>query len=327
MNTTDLLDVEYLDVAPEAFPAPREKAAGMIQLLPPGGARAGGGWTYFWNAAILPANLLTLFGVMLFSMTSRSNLVGLGALGVEAVFLVLVPHWRSFRRRVDACLDDDDRADMERARERLILQMGEVHQRELAQIDALLDKSFANAQRQRDAVPLGAGDALGMARLTLSYIHLAITYRACAESLAMTDHGTLLATICSLEAAEAAQPEPARPIFRRWLSIAQRRAECWSRARDQLETTGHQLATITELVHLLHQESLAPSCSASLSAEVDSVLADFEHGEGAERELAGLGLDDTDTFLVHAIAAGPAALARRDRGADRRRDRNSPAGT
>jgi len=143
MNTTDLLDVEYLDVAPEAFPAPREKAAGMMQLLPPAGGRAGGGW------------------------------------------------------------------------------------------------------------------------------------------------------------------------------IAQRRAECWSRARDQLETTGHQLATITELVHLLHQESLAPSCSASLSAEVDSVLADFEHGEGAERELAGLGLDDTDTFLVQAIAAGPAALARRDRGADR----------
>ena len=87
-------------------------------------------------------------------------------------------------------------------------------------------------------------------------------------------------------------------------------AECWSRTRDSLETIGHQLATITEVVYLLHQESLAPSGSAGISAEVDRVLADFEHGEGALRELADLGVD-ADAFEVHEIAEGPAPMVRR----------------
>jgi hypothetical protein len=179
-------------------------------------------------------------------------------LGMEAAFLGVMQRCASLRRDVHKCIELQDCAAAQKARERLILQMGEGHRKELAQIEVVLDKTLANAQRRRGAVLLCAGAALGMARLTHSYIRLAVDRRAYAESLAMTNLETLRATIRSLEATETARSACTRPILRRWLAIAHRRATCWSETRDNLEVTGHQLATITELVYLLHQESLDP---------------------------------------------------------------------
>jgi hypothetical protein len=297
-------------VAPETNGPGLARAGGDWVVAPGAGARRTG-WTYFSNAAIHPSNLLLLIGVMFLSLILWSGPVLLAGLGVEAAFLVVVPRCAFFRRGVDECLDEADRAAVQKAREGLILQMGEAHRQELGKIEALLDKTFANAKRGRGVVLLGAGDPLSMSRLTNSYIRLAIAHRACEESLAMTNRHALEGSIRSLEAAETAQPESARPLLRRRLSIAYRRAECWSRTHDSLETIGHQLATITELVHLLHQESLTPSGSAGVSAEVDRVFADFEHGEGALRELRDLGVDDADGFEVHEIVDGVAPMARR----------------
>jgi hypothetical protein len=331
MNATELLEVQYQDAgsegsklvthdaiereslyAPPHQPAFARAGCGWVVANRRGSRRTG--WTYLLNAAIHPSNLLMLIGLMVLSVSQWSGPAMLVGLGMEAVFLGVAPRCAFFRRSVDEALDEADRAAAWKVREGLVLEMGEVHRQELRKIEALLDKTFANAQRRRGAVLLAGGDPLSMARLTMSYIHLAISHRACVESLAMTNRDTLQATIRSLEAAETAQPEHARPLLRRWLAIVYRRAECWSRTRDRLETTGHQLATITELVYLMHQESLAPSSSAgSISAEVDRVLADFEAGEGAQRELASLGIDDTDTFAVPEIAAGAAPTPRRPR--------------
>jgi hypothetical protein len=275
------------------------------------------GWTYFSNAMIHPSNLLLLIGVMFLSLILWSGPVLLAGLSVEAAFLVVVPRCAFFRRGVDACLDEAERAAAQKAREALILQMGELHRQELCKIEALIGKTFANAQRCHGVVLLGAGDPLGVGRLTGSFIRLAIAHRACEESLALTNRHVLEGTIRSLEAAETAAPPLSRTLLHRRLTIAYRRAECWSRTRDDLDSIGHQLATITELVHLMHQESLAPSGSLTVSSEVDRILADFEHGEGALRELADIGLDDA--LEVHEIpgeatgnaAGNAAALMRR----------------
>ena len=267
------------------------------------------GWTYLSNAAIHPSNLLLLIGVMFLSLILWSAPVLLAGLGVEAAFLAVVPRCAFFRRGVDACLDEAERAAVQKAREALILQMGEAHRQELCKIEALIGKAFANAQRRHGVVLLGAGDPLGVGRLTGSYIRLAIAHRACEESLALTNRHVLEGTIRALESAETAAPTTSRTLLRRRLSIAYRRAECWAKTRDDLEAIGHQLATITELVHLMHQESLAPPGSPSVSTEVDRVLADFEHGEGALRELADIGVDDA--LEAHEIHDGVAAMARR----------------
>jgi len=139
-------------------------------------------------------------------------------------------------------------------------------------------------ERLKRGDELVAGDVEGA-------IRLAIAHRACEESLAMTNRHVLEGTIRSLEAAVGTGAERSRRLVQRRLGIAYRRAECWSKTRDSLEAIGHQLATITELVLLLHQESLAPTGTAWGTVEVDRILADFEDGEGALRELVDIGID------------------------------------
>jgi hypothetical protein len=295
-------------VAPETNGSGLVRPSGDWVVAPADGLRRTG-WTYLSNAVIHPSNLLLLIGVMFLSLILWSGPVLLAGLGVEAAFLVVVPRCAFFRRGVDECLDEAERAAEQKAREALILQMGETHRQELVKIEALISKTFANAQRRHGVLLLGAGDPRGMGRLTGSYIRLAIAHRACEESLAMTNRHILDGTIRSLEAAESAQPDRSRALLRRRLTIAYRRAECWTRTRDNLEAIGHQLATITELVHLMHQESLAPAAAAGVTVEVDRVLADFEHGEGALRELADMGVEEP--FEVHEIGAEAAVMTRR----------------
>jgi hypothetical protein len=283
--------------------------AGGASALDLAGPPRRNGWTYLSNAAIHPSNLLLLIGVMFLSLILWSGPVLFAGLGVEAAFLAVVPRCAFFRRSVDACLDEAERAVAQKAHEALVLQMGEAHRQELSKIEVLIGKIFTNAQRRHGVSLFATTDPLGMGRLTGSYIRLAIAHRACEESLAMTNRHVLEGTIRSLEAAESASPDRSRALLRRRLSIAYRRAECWARTRDNLESIGHQLATITELVYLMHQESLAPSGSAGVSAEVDRVLTDFEHGEGALRELADIGVDEG--FEAHELAPDSAAIARR----------------
>src|SRR6185312_13455218 len=170
--------------APETNGTSLSRASGEWALAPASPSYRTG-WTYVSNAAIHPSNLLLLIGVMFLSLILWSGPVLLAGLGVEAAFLVVVPRCAFFRRAVDACLDEAERNLAQKAREALILQMGEAHRQELAKIEALIAKTFANAERRHGAAVWGrAGDPGGMSRLTSGYIRLAIAHRACEESLA-----------------------------------------------------------------------------------------------------------------------------------------------
>ncbi len=296
--------------APETNGTGLAKPAGAAWLDLPASPARRTGWTYLSHAVIHPSNLLLLIGMMFLSLILWSAPVLFAGLGVEVVFLAVVPRCAFFQRRIDEYLDEVDRAAAQKAREALILQMGEAHRQELAKIEALIGKTIANAQKNHHAVPLAVCDPIGMSRLTSSYIRLAIAHRACEESLALTNRHLLEGTIRALEAAEMQAPDRARPLLRRRLSIAYRRAETWSKTRDNLEAIGHQLATISELVHLLHQESVSPAGPSSVSGEVDRILTDFEHGEGALRELADIGAEECFEDDAE-IAVEAAPMARR----------------
>jgi hypothetical protein len=294
----DHLHFEGIAAAPRAVSAPPEapgeapgKAAIEVRLASPRPLAHRGAWTYLGHAAIHPSNLLLLIGVMFLSLILWSAPVLFVGLGLEAALLVAAPFTRLFRRRIDVCIDEAELAEALKAREALIREMSEAHRQELARIEGLLDKTTANAARQGAVIPLAVTEPLGGARLLTSYIRLAIAHRACEESLAMTNRHVLEGTIRSLEAAVGTGAERSRRLVQRRLGIAYRRAECWSKTRDSLEAIGHQLATITELVLLLHQESLAPTGTAWGTVEVDRILADFEDGEGALRELVDIGID------------------------------------
>jgi len=294
-------------VAPETSDAALSHFTADVPLAPPRPARRTG-WTYFGHAAIHPSNLLLLIGVMFLSLILWNAPVLFVGLGVEGAFLCLVPRLRFFRDRIDEALDEADRIALAKAREALVLQMGEAHRQELGRIEALVAKTFANVERRGGAGASGMGEHFGLGQLAQSYIRLAIAHKACEESLGMTNRHVLDGTIRSLEAAELASPERSKELVRRRLAIAYRRAECWTRTRENLEAIGHQLATITELVQLVHQESLVPPDPTGVSEALDSFLARFEESAGALRELAEIGVEET--YELCELGSEPAPVRR-----------------
>jgi hypothetical protein len=249
-------------------------------------------WTYVARVLLHPCNLLMLFGVLLLSFIGWSLPVLLVGLGLEVAALALAPLAGFFRRRIDAQLDEADRAAALKAREALIQQMDVRHQQELMRIERLIDKTHDNVRRHAGVVPLDLGDGLGLGRLTSSYIRLAIAHKAGQESLASTSHQELTDTIRALQSVQLASSDRMRAITSRRLSIAYRRAECWCRTREGLEQIAQQLATILELVHLCHEQSLTPVDPQGACAEIDRFLRELEDNEGTLRELAELAVEE-----------------------------------
>lgn len=269
--------------------------------------------TYLGRVMVHPYNLLVVGSVLLLSFIGWSPLLLLLGLGAELVILCVIP-WRGyFRRSIDAQLDEADRAAWSRARESLIRQMDIRHQQELARLDRLIDRTRENIRRRGGAVPLLLDDGFGLSRLLMSYIRLAIAHKAGQESLAMTNHSELMETIRSLEAIRSTSAGRARGLSDRRLAIAYRRAECWSRTREGLEVVSQKLATILELIQLMHEQSMTPVDSPATCAEIDRFMREldgFDSGESTQRELEELDMDMDRAFELEELEAEHAQHSR-----------------
>ncbi|MGK3993453.1 hypothetical protein [Sorangium sp. So ce1024] len=269
--------------------------------------------TYVGRVLVHPYNLLVVGSALLLSFIGWSPLLLLIGLGAELLILCLVP-WRGyFRRSIDAQLDEADRAAWSKARESLIRQMDIRHQQELARLDRLIDRTRENIRRRGGAVPTLLDDGFGLSRLLMSYIRLAIAHKAGQESLAMTNHTELMETIRSLEAVRSTSAGRTRGLSERRLSIAYRRAECWSRTREGLEVVSQKLAAILELIQLMHEQSMTPADSPSTCVEIDRFmreLDDIDNGESTQRELEELDLDMDRAFELEELEAEHAQHSR-----------------
>jgi hypothetical protein len=253
-------------------------------------------WTYASNVARRPCNLFFLAVFAVLGAVLQSAPLLLVGLCVEVGLLAAASRVGPLRRDVDAHLDGVERAAAQKEREALLSQMGESHRQELSKIESLIDNALANVQRRGGGpgtTAVDAADPAAVRRLIHGYVRLAVAHRVYEESLAATNRHVLEGTIRALEATGASLGDRAHPCLRRRISIAHRRAECWSRARDGMEAIGNQLVTVVELCHLVHQASLLPADVPGVTSEVDRVLAELEHGEGAARELA-----DVDAALA-----------------------------
>lgn len=244
--------------------------------------------TYLACAVLNPYHLILLAGALLLCMISWSFWALLVEVGADLVVLSILPWCGFFRRRADVHLDAAERAEAARLREALIQRMGEGHRHELSRLDALVERTRDPRLRAGRELPEIAGEGGGLDILAHRYIRLAIAHRTCAETLAMTDYRALQATIRSLEATLPMPAPRIRRVLERRLEVARKRVEHWGHARENLELLTHELATIMELVQLVHERTTAPAAGQRFSTDVDGLLADLDDRDGIEREIADL---------------------------------------
>ena len=204
-------------------------------------------------------------------------------LPAELTLLCVLPKLGPFRRWVDQRLEEVERERATRARAALLMQMGQEHRLELEQLEGVLDRV-----RQTVHAPPGVEDFLGLGRLTATYARLAIAYKTSKDGLASLHRQSLEHEAAALRAVGKNGTPRTRRLAQQRLAIAERRIAQWDRARDELEAISHQLALIAEVIHLIHEQCLAPVDQRELEADIREALRSIETNEETLRELVEL---------------------------------------
>lgn len=249
--------------------------------------------TYARRALLNQYNLLMLTVVTVSSLISGSIWVLLAGLVAELVVIGTVPRAGVFRRHVDHLIAQDEREQALRTRETLLLQMNDTHRQEYERLECLVERVRNNATHYGDAAALVLNDSLGLDRLLMSYIRLAIAHKVGKEALALTNRKELFDKIQSLEDSRlSSSSQRLRTLEERRLFIAQKRLQRCDRNRERLQVISQQLATINDLVHMVHEQSMTPVDSRHVTDEIDQLILSIEENEGTLRELAEICSED-----------------------------------
>ncbi len=219
----------------------------------------------------------------------------------ELVLLCVLPRLGPFRRWVDQKLEEVERERASKTRAVLLMQMGPEHRTELEQLETVLDRV-----RQLVRTPGGGEDFLGLARLTTTYARLAIAHKSGRDGLNSLHRQSLDHEVTALRATSRTANPRTRLLAQQRLTIAERRIERWDRSRDELEAIGHQLALIAEVIHLIHEQCLAPVDQRELEAEIKDALRSVESNEETLRELVELSVE-TESVDGRVLELGRAA--------------------
>jgi hypothetical protein len=256
---------------------------------------------YVRHALLYPYNMPLLVLAIAAGLISGSLLIVALSLLAELAMLGFVPRTSAFRRHVDELIENAERAEAAKARAALLLQMDEMHREELERLEALVDRIRENVRKSGASTDVFVDDCLGLSRLTKSFVCLAIAHRASKEALASTNRQALQDRIHSLEAMQSSGivSERMRRLAQKRLAIAQKRAERWDETQEEIEAISHQLATISELIHLVYERSINPVDPGNMGSEIDRFMDDLEDSEGTLRELTELRVaEDVDPRIL-----------------------------
>jgi hypothetical protein len=254
--------------------------------------------TYLRGAVLHPANLLLLTMMGAFALITGSLWLLLFWLPLtEAIVVGSMTRSHRFRRLVDEGIERARRLEAAKARDVVMLQMNDFHRQELERLEVLVAKIRQNGRRHGGSAQAVLDDCLAPDRLLGAYIRLAIAYKTTKQALELTNRQDLADEMALLEAAQlGCSSDRLRRLKQRRRAIVQRRAECWDRNRETLEAVGHQLATISDLIRLMHEQSMCPMDSSNVSEEIDQFMAELEDNQDTLRQLAELGVEDLEAL-------------------------------
>jgi hypothetical protein len=224
-----------------------------------------------------PLHLLALCALSLGGVLAGGAWMLLPIAAMEIAFGVLVPRAQWVERRVDARRRARRRTMAARARSRLVAFMEPLHCRELGELERRAQSARAYAASAGDAVEVLLDDWYGIDRLLGTYVRLSIAHRTARESASLTDRDQLCMAIRELEMQRSrATSTRVRTLIDRELNILRTRANCLEHNEEEREALEREIASIADLLRLIHERTIALVSSADLHGEVERIVADAE---------------------------------------------------
>lgn len=238
-------------------------------------------------AFLLPANLVGLLTAGASSLMTGEPLPALVALGVEGLYLGIVPSMKRFQRAIRARGGGVDESDPARKEVDTLLAELAPSQREHYQaLVGLKEKILESYRRLPGGKVLATDSEPRLDALLTSFLRLVAALNHHRTYLNSTDREQLEKELRELEA-EVVQEANARlkDVKEKRLEILRKRLGRFQQAGESREVVSHQLAGIEDLLRLTHEQSITIRDPETVNRQLDVVSAEVQATDETVREM------------------------------------------
>lgn len=238
-------------------------------------------------AFLLPANLMGLATAAASAAMTGSELPALVALGVEAVYLAVVPWSRPFQRAVRA-RTPEAQADQaqQQAVQGLVGELSPSQREHYQQLVALREKILANYGKLPGGRVLAASSEGKLDGLLTSFLRLVVTLNQYRAYLNSAERQQLEKELLSLQVEVEEETNPRlKDVKGKRVEILRKRLARFDQARESREVVSHQLASIEDLMRLTHEQSIAIRDPEAVNRQLDALSAEAHATDESVREM------------------------------------------
>ncbi len=234
------------------------------------------------------ASFWILGGGAVTAMATGSDVPLLLAGGVELVFLGAITGNARFQQAVDAREAKKQAKLRSRQNEKLLAELAPNQREHFLGLQALASRIQENFGRlDAGGEAIAAQSRLRIDALLQSFLRLLLTLNDHRRYLGGTDRQLLERELRELQVdlAGGAAPPAVREIKERRVAILGKRLERFEKAQESREVIAHQLASIEDLLRLLHEQSITLRDPAGVTHQLDALAIEVEEAESTVREL------------------------------------------
>jgi hypothetical protein len=238
-------------------------------------------------AFLLPANLVGLLTAGASSLMTGEPLPALVALGVEGLYLGIVPSMKRFQRAVRARRGGEEAPEAARQQvDALLAELAPSQREHYQSLVGLKEKILENYRRLPGGKVLVSSSEPRLDALLTSFLRLVSALNHHRAYLNSTDRAQLEKELRELEAEVAQEANPRlKDVKEKRLEILRKRVGRFEQAGESREVVSHQLAGIEDLMRLTHEQSITIRDPETVSRQLDVVSAEVQATDETVREM------------------------------------------
>jgi len=272
---------------------------------------------YVKEAAKLQYNWITLAGIAGFALVSGSALPLLLGIGLELMYLSVVPQNKRFQRLVRSWRYDDEKRRQDNQLNVMFQEIPPEMRLRYADLDKVCRAIRGNYSRLSSTSRIFAQqmeDKLaGLLQAYVRLLHAAWQHR---EYLRTTELDAVLRELAELEKTQESETGKVQEINRKRIEILQKRVEKFKKIRENCGVIDAQCAAVEDVLGLIRDQSVTMRDPQQLTDHLEGLVHDVEQTEQTVREVESI-FENVPDFAGPAgskIAPMPAGTVDPDRG-------------
>jgi hypothetical protein len=243
--------------------------------------------SYLRAAIVHPANWVILIGAAGAALLLHAALPLWIAVGVEVIYLAVVPSLPVFQQRVTRRLNRVRAAEQNRVAESMLAELSPNQREHFYALRDLRDRVLENYRRLPGGSVLAESSGTRLDGLLSSFLRLLSTLNNYRRYLNATDRKVLERELQELQTELASDPgsEKVAEVKRKRVEILGKRLERFGKAEESREVVSNQLAGFEDLMRLIHEQSITIRDPDTANRQLESVSAEVEASDETIREM------------------------------------------